>query len=164
MNRLKRPDIKRSDQYELRLDENFLRILENSILNEVYRMREMVEAHNSCRLDLVESCRVVDDGKPRDCSEDLMYLSGQLAEVYDFLTQVRWLLTRQGEYSYHQEAISVLADIKREVSYREAVGAASTGTMPRVVTIPPEDVRSNVGEAFQDGQNTPVRIKDNPQA
>lgn len=145
-----RPDLRSPDDYQISLDGEVLKWLEDSLLEKASRLHTDIAAHGMCDMRRADGCSVRErwlvsnygsveaarnHGYHRtDCSEDLSYLHHALGDVMDFVLQSRYLRQRPGERSYGEQAevVQQLESIKAEVNHREAAAKSPTSYMDRL--------------------------------
>lgn len=165
---VKRPDLRKPNLFQISLDETMLDWLENGTLKQLHVLQQDLLRHGECDLRNPHGCRVrfdwlvntygsIDDAVaqghyPTDCSADLSFLHHSMASLHDFLTQSRYVRTRNDSHGINEvrEAERQLDEIKGEVTAREVSARNDTTTFEAVKDdsdSAPEDRRAGLGDA-----------------
>lgn len=149
-NTVKRPDLRKPDQYLMELDETMLLLIEDGLLKKAGELQALLDQHYDCNLANDRGCGVrhtwlvttygsLDEAAnagyyQTDCSEDLAFLHGHMAKIHDQLFQSRYVRTRPDSYGLHaqRDAEEKLNGIKGEIAHRTVVAKDDTGLMEKV--------------------------------
>lgn len=127
-----RPDVFKPDQFQISVDESMLLWLEEGVQGRIASLYDSVQRHQYCNLGDEGGCllrkqwmlerygslqEAFEHGcRLTDCTEDLMWLYGELSRLMGFLHQARYLRTNPTERSATgmEEAVAKLRDIKQQ--------------------------------------------------